>query len=203
MFTVKKMQQSDEGFILVAALLIMLVLTIIGLMAGRNTTTELRIAGNDRTHKETFYRADGVTELGTEMLEQNLACLLGFPGDASLNGGALIDNLIYVEPGSLDFWRQFAPAAIPDDANRTLVTPWDYTDSEPHTNLTIGGNTKLTTGAAIQMAAGYEGKGKGIGSGGALLVYDINVQHLGKNNSESVICIKYRHVIGQEGDCNY
>ena len=56
---------------------------------------------------------------------------------------------------------------------------------------------------AIQMAAGYEGKGYSIGGGGTYLVYDIRSQHLGKNNSEVIIGIKYRHIIGTEGSCYY
>ena len=40
--------KSEKGSVLILALLLMTVLTIIGLFAGKNTTTELRIAGNDR-----------------------------------------------------------------------------------------------------------------------------------------------------------
>ena len=210
--TVINRHTSEEGFVLVAALLIMLVLTIIGIAANRNTTTELLIAGNERTYKETFYAADSGAEIGQEVLEQNLSCIPGFkekPGgfDAPfthLNGGALLDNFAYIPPASLDLWRQFdSVAPLPTDANRNLLIPWNYQGNEPHTNITMVGDTRLTTGAAIQMAAGYEGKGKGISAGGTYLIYNIRSRHLGKNNSEAVISIQYRHIIGTEGDCYY
>ncbi len=199
-------QRDDEGFILVAALLILMVLTLMGIMAGRDTTTELRIAGNDRTYKETFYGADGGVNFGSELLEQNIACINANDGfAANLDGGALLDGLVYVKPGSLAFADNFAPAPIPNDTtDRMMFYPYDYSGTEPHTNLNIGGNTKMTTGAAIQMAAGYEGKGKGIGGGGSYLAYDVNAQHIGENGSETVICVKYRHIINMApGACSY
>lgn len=196
------MKTSDEeGYILVVTLLIMLVLTIIGIAANRNTTIELQIAGNDRTQKETFYSADGGTELAQELLEQNIACL----SFSSVNvNGFNADNAykITVDNDSLGFWRAFAPVSPPTESDRTFYFP-EYSGDEPHTNFKLGGSTKLTTGAAIQMAAGYEGRGKGIGTGGASLVYDIFSNRIGKNNSESLIYVEYYHILGQEGDCYF
>ncbi|MCL7488670.1 MAG: pilus assembly PilX N-terminal domain-containing protein [Desulfobulbaceae bacterium] len=208
-----KIATKEQGFVLVTALLIMLVLTIIGIAANRNTSTELLIAGNDRTGKESFYQADGGVEIGAETLEQSLACIKGFPVatfpepfNAAPNdrtGGALLDNFIYISPDSLDFWKNFTPTNKPSDTDRDLAFPWNYQGNDPHTNINIAGDTKMTTGAAIQMLAGYEGKGKGISAGGTYLVYDILSQHLGKNNSEAVVYLLYRHIIGQEGSCYY
>lgn len=201
---IRTCQKNEEGFVLIAALMIMLVLTVIGIAANRNTTTELNISGNDRTHKETFYEADGGTELASEVLEQNIACL-EFGADGSGQGRTMDGTTdaydIYVDNDSLGFWRNFSPGVMPSDGARDFHFPAD--DSGPHTNFTTAGSTKLTTGSAIQMAAGYEGRGKGIGVGGATLVYDLNAQRLGVNNSQSLICIQYRHTIGQEGDCYF
>ncbi|UCD90087.1 MAG: hypothetical protein JSW04_01205, partial [Desulfobacterales bacterium] len=60
-----------------------------------------------------------------------------------------------------------------------------------------------STGSAIQMVSGYEGKGKSVGSGGAFLLYEINSQHVGIANSESIIQIHWRHMLGSEGACNH
>ena len=61
----------------------------------------------------------------------------------------------------------------------------------------------LAAGGAIQMAAGYEGKGKGAPSGGAHILYDIYSEHLGRFNSKSMVLLQWRHVIGMEGSCLY
>jgi hypothetical protein len=71
------------------------------------------------------------------------------------------------------------------------------------TNLSIYGSTQLSTGNAIQMVAGYEGKGKGVGSGGAYLMYNVYSEHMGRDNSQAMIMSQWRHMIGQEGACNY
>jgi len=211
-------KDNEQGFVLVTSLLIMLVLTIIGIAGSRNTSTELLIAGNDRTYKETFFNADGGAEVGQELLEQNLACITGFTttGFSSphedLDNGTSVENFFYVK--SIDFWRNFSPTDVPSDfnddditygiQNRDIFFPMNtYGSTTRHTNLNIAGSTKLTTGSAIQMAAGYEGKGYSLGAGGAYLIYDIFSQHLGKNNSESVIHVFYRHIIGAEGSCYY
>jgi len=218
--------EKDGGFVLIASLLILLVLTVLGIAVNRNTTIEWQIAMNDRVHKETFYNADAATELASEVLEQSIACL-GFgqnPQGMTLVGygeGKTPDEYyhVYIEPSALGFWRNYSPNGIvfpADDANRDIVYPavvddpsgaaqFDRTatDRNPHANINIGGNTKLTAGAAIQMAAGYEGVGKSLAVNGAVLLYDIKVTQIGPRNSLSKISIQYGHVLGSEGTCNY
>ena len=203
----QNVQEKEDGFILITAMLILLVLTVMGLAVNRNTVTEWRIAMNDRLHKQTFYEADGATQLATEVLEQNIACL-EFVADGTdqgkvLAGAQKMSHDINVDENSLGFWRNYAPGAMPSDDSHDFFYPDNYRDGEPHTNIKVAGKTKLTTGAAIMMAAGYEGPAKGIGVGGATLVFDINVQRMGRDNSESVICVNYNHVLGSEGDCYY
>ncbi len=58
-------------------------------------------------------------------------------------------------------------------------------------------------GSALQMVAGYEGKGKGAAGGGAYIEYRLHSQHVGLRNSETKIAILWNHMVGQEGTCNY
>ncbi|MCI5222099.1 MAG: hypothetical protein D3924_05365 [Candidatus Electrothrix sp. AR4] len=248
---------NQDGFVLIAALLILLVLTLMGIAVNRNTTTEWRIAMNDREAKDTFYLSDAATELSAEVLVQNIACS-GF--DENVNGmellGADKDYNIYIEKHALGFWRFYAPNGIgvPTDgmdtdgdgegdgwdcdtdddgignsvavdyecspaAGEALIPTHDIIfpyipDGEsinrtetsklrPLTTVKIGGNTKIKEGAALQMAAGYEGLGKGLAGGGTELVYDINARVQGKSGSESFVCVKYAHILGTAGTCNY
>jgi hypothetical protein len=241
-------RKNEHGFVMIAALLILLVLTVMGIAVNRGTVTEWRIAMNERHHKEAFLRADAATQLASEILEQSIACL-GLDDAGVILAGA---DSVYVEPGSGGFWREYERdgLAIPTDGmdedgdgigdgfdcdtdgdgigdsvdpdytcsgakvdSRQIVFPVQFdaagnvnikaTNSRPHANINIAGNTVLTPGSAITMAQGYEGTGKGIGTGGASLVYDINVQQIGQNNSVSEICVRYQHVLGSEGDCYY
>lgn len=211
---------NEDGFVLVTALLIMLVLTIIGIAANRNTSTELMIAGNDRTHKQTFYEADGGTEFAAEVLEQNIACIdfdSSGPGSDSLPvstpvpaGSIMLDDSIAVSGGSLRLWQNgmgtWAGVAdpYPADNARDMWFPPNYQPGEPHTNITVEGTSELNTGGSIIFAAGYLGLGRSIGSGGVKLEYEIFSQRVGRNNSESVIRVEWRHVVGMEDPhCRY
>lgn len=50
--------KNEQGSVLVLAMVVLVVLTIIGIAATRTSTTELRIAGNEKFYKEAFYSAD-------------------------------------------------------------------------------------------------------------------------------------------------
>lgn len=215
----KRAGRNEGGFVMVASLLILLVLTLLGIAVNQNSETEWRIAMNDRLQKETFYRADAASELAAEVLEQSIACL-GFPNSEKgklLSGYSTDPNEpynIYIEPHQEGFWRYYAETGVdmPKNEKRQMVFPAvavggvfdkDKTNARPHANINIGGNTKIASGSAIQMASGYEGLGQGISTGGASLVYSINVQQVDPvNGSEANVCVQYGHVLGSAGACN-
>lgn len=205
---------NEEGFVLIVALMIMVVLTIIGIAATFNTTTEVQIAGNDRIHKETFYDADGGTEFSAEVLEQNIACLDfadNGQGSQDLDGNSItIDGHIAVRNASLVMWQNVmgtwkgTGVTYPSDLSRDLWYPPAYAVGAPHTNLTVEGIADLTPGTSILQNAGYLGLGRSFASGGVTLDYEIFSQHLGQSNSESRIRVEWKHVVGREDPhCRY
>ena len=192
--------QNQNGATLVFTLLILAVLTVLGISASTTSRIELQLATNDYLHKQAFYAADGGTEAGTEILEQNISCPKGFEENPEGSGQARVGNVQVVKR---NFWENtLASLSYPSDSNRDVYLPYNY-GSKPHTNLTIGGNTIWTKGGAIQMAAGYESKGKGAPGGGAIILYDVYSQRIGQKNSRSLVRVQWRHVIGQEGECLY
>ncbi|WP_456387876.1 pilus assembly PilX family protein [Desulfolithobacter sp.] len=50
--------QGEQGFVLILAMVTLLVLTLMGVFATRNTTYELNIAGNDKVARDVFYAAE-------------------------------------------------------------------------------------------------------------------------------------------------
>lgn len=56
----KKTINNEQGFVLIASLMMLMVLMIIGIAATNTTTLELQISGNDKLNKQTFYQADAV-----------------------------------------------------------------------------------------------------------------------------------------------
>jgi hypothetical protein len=203
---------------MVIALLILAVLLILGHMATRTTTTELQIAGNDARFKENFYINDGVTELGTELMEQNIGCTTGFTTPAGTTNYINFGNpaVIFVDAASDDFWTNGDDqATLPSDNNRDFIIlpdpvgnytsplPNPYTGPLPRINVKVGGNSRFSAGAAMQIAAGYEGRGKALAAGGSFLAYDMIFQHIGRMNTESLVRVQWRHVLGNERNCTY
>jgi hypothetical protein len=200
--------RNEDGFLLVLTMFVLVVLTLIGIAATNSSRIELQIAGNDRLHKETFYQADGGTEVGANLLEENISCPAGFSGSV----GRLIPPLNLVQITSdLKFWaNETEPATpYPSDTNRHIrfiadgTAPIAGDNTKPHTNIHFFGNSSLSTGNAIQMISGYEGTGYSAATGGGQLVTHVDSQHKGVNNSLTNIRINWRHIIGIEGSCIY
>jgi len=183
---------NEKGSAVGITILILTILVIIGVVSISTSNVELQIATTDARHKIAFHEADGATEFGSELIEQNISC----------SGFGILTDIGAVKVTSPDLWMNLA-ATKPSDANRDFYYPGTYSGSDPHTNLTVGGATTLALGGAIQMAAGYEGKGKGAPSGGAHIIYDIFSDRTGLFNSKSLVMLQWRHVVGQEGSCLY
>jgi hypothetical protein len=193
--------QSGNVLIVVSVLLLAL-LTILGVSSINTVKIGSRIAVNDHLYKMAFYEADGGTQTGIQLIEENLACPGGFSDEPT-------DIADFIRVGNRDFYTNATPnvtAAIsicPSDTARDAYYPLGYTGNDPHTNLRFFGQVAYGAGSAIQMAAGYEGRGKGAGAGGGRLVYNIHAQRVGLRNSQSHVLARWRHVIGERGECRY
>lgn len=191
----KALLENNDGSTIVLALLLLSVLTVVGISSINTSSIETKIAANDNLYKIAFYSADGGTEVARELIEQNLGCPNGFENAVTTIGTLEIldDKFAYEES---------APGAeYPSDTTRDIRFPND--DTQPHVNIVSFGNSQLSTGSALHMAAGYEGKGKGAAGGGGQIMYDVYAKHEGRQNSKACIMINYRHIIGQEGVCKY
>jgi hypothetical protein len=198
----------EQGFVLVGALMILLILVLIGISATSVTMLELQIAGAERVRRETFYRSDAGTELGALVLEENLSCAEGF-AIGNLGVGVMADNSamwrnMWGENGfpdaadAADFLADLRSGAAAPDIRYTAPG-----GQQEISVAVVGGETQFAVGGALQVAAGYLGKGKGVGSGGGHIVYDLYSQAQGQSGSEALLHVQWRHVIGQEGVCNY
>lgn len=59
-----KLKNSEDGYILLVGMMILLALTLMGLAATRSTTIELKIVGNERQSSQRFYVADSSWQIG-------------------------------------------------------------------------------------------------------------------------------------------
>jgi Tfp pilus assembly protein PilX len=197
--------QNEKGSALVVALLMLVVLTLLGIAATTTSTIETQISSNDKIYKSTFIAADAGTEITAELLEQNIEAR-DWAKD-SIKGNVKIGTALDGTTGNMYMNRESDLAVDddknPTDTNRDAVFPatWpaDATAAGTnlaHTNARVVGNTRLSTGSAVQMAAGYEGKGKAAAGGGAWIIYDIRSKHQKpKQNSNAQVHLQWRHVL--------
>jgi hypothetical protein len=129
---------------------------------------------------------------------------------------SLIENQIrtYDQGNAIAFWRNPQPREWDDGwtVNRDVTCPAAADAAYPADNIAsgvnvgylyIGGFSEMLPGGALQMAAGYEGKGKGSASGGVAKIIDIYSIYNGELNSQTCVVMGWRHLIGSEGDCIY
>lgn len=203
----KKTGQGEEGFVLVWALLLIVVLVLLGTSGINTSIFESKMAVNDALHKQAFYQADGGTEIGLDMLGQNINCISGFDANSfPATGGD--GGITFI--GDVNFWvnnNTEAGVSAASDTNRDFYYPAAY-GAGPHTNVRINGRTVKGEGEAQAGFAGSEGLGtnlaQNIGSG---LLYEINAEYIGIRNSTVSICTEYlidsQFAKAPAGDCLY
>ena len=62
-------RDNEQGFVLVVTMMILVTLTLIGITAIRSSKIAVQIAGNQKWSQQSFYQADGTSEVGTEIVE--------------------------------------------------------------------------------------------------------------------------------------
>jgi Tfp pilus assembly protein PilX len=175
----KTLIRNEEGTVLIIALLMLVLLTVIGISASTISNIEVQVAGNEKFYKIAFYAADGGTEAGSELLEKNIE-VRTFPSQPY----TLPSSTVTVNDSN--FWSQVTQ---PSGNTATVGLPVGAV------GLKIWGNSQLSSGGAIQLIAGYEGKGKGSGGGGAYTVHNVRSMSSSVAASGATVEVLWRHLI--------
>jgi Tfp pilus assembly protein PilX len=193
------MQDKDRqaGSALVIVLLVLVTLTSVGIMAIMTGTTEQEVAANDKFHKMAFCLADAATEMTSELVEQNVE-ERGFGASTTWGNGnvGIITGSFYLneededDPGTTDVDESLQNR--PTDTNRDIEM-LDTVNGDAY--VRTYSNTVLSTGSALQIASGYEGKGKGVAGGGAQMIFDIRSLAEGPSRSVARVWMRWRHLI--------
>ena len=174
---------SEEGSMIVIALLVLVILTLIGASITSRTQVEIQISGNDSFHRMAFHLADSGTSAAPKVIS---TCL-----DASTE-----ENIIGVEylGTSGTFYRELMGYA-PHDAAHDLRFEID-----PHTiDVDVRRIAQVNlAGRGSEFAAGAEGVGVG-STGGVAILYEVDSQAPGPNVALSNVSAIYRKIVGLPG----
>jgi hypothetical protein len=220
--------RNESGFALVFAMLALMVLTTLGVYIMNTSSFEMLIAGNDKWQKRTFYQAEASAIMSAEVLEQNINCDIGFT--PTTTGGSddtatpdLVESDKYTDiNGNIRVWSRTSnerrdmafyldprpwtdtPCNITDPVGPNISYPIGAISSGEFSDVFVGGESKTLAGGSLIMAAGYERKGKSAAGGGVVREYDIiSRQQGGAANSEATVILGWRHLVDEQGDCEY
>ena len=192
----------QTGSALVIVMLILMVVTAIGILALKTSTTDLDIAASDKCFKETWWATDGANQMSTELIEQNIE---------DRGQGADWESGMYGPTGQAgvdtpDFWKNeedlVCAKNVPSATNRDVFVPGPGDaafDSEAYgktvVSVKIYGATGYMPGAALDQTSGYDGRAKGAAGGGAQILYNIRGFGDGAGPCEARILQIWRHLI--------
>ncbi len=202
------LHKSEQGFVLVFALVMLILLTVLGVWATQTSVMDTRIATNERLHKEAFYHADSGLQLAERLLFVNAGCirekggfknreigkLLVFPKGKGKGGeGEDIADFADQRESELDddektvldrkdhFVFLYFPNA---DMDKSLDPDDPGPIRQAHTTVQAYYEVKLEPGNPTTHDSGYLGRGfRGIDSG--VLFYTIESRHKGYTIVES------------------
>lgn len=161
----KEILKSEDGSVLVIALIMMVLITLVGLSTNRTASIELQIAGNEKVFKQNLFTAEAAAMEAMQRLEE-------------------VDNLI----------ENPAVFLIPEDTvtdnDIRNADNWENgfggTNAAVSTTLDGGGNVRY-----VAVSMGIE-PGSGLGLGGSR-IYSYKVfGRSSQNNGESIILMGYR-----------
>lgn len=206
--------KNEKGMALVICLMIMVVMALIATGVTSNSTVEIKIAGNQRNKAVSFNNADVGTGITPEIIEQNLDAASWNSSDASWvaaeaaylflsadNDGDGTDDfqiLVHEDAGGSG---KIAFSTISTTLSKVvtirskinslgnILPAWNNI-----TSVDVGKTGGLAAGNAMQMAAGYEGMGKGAGGGGYHAYYLCDSTGIAGNNTATANELYYRHV---------
>lgn len=180
---------SQQGMALISALLLLMVVSLIAVGMSTDTSMDVRIAGYQKYKAVSFGNADAGINAGTEVLEDNIydagwTDLLPLPVTYPYLSAAYNPGTIQIMQDE-NFYMQ-------ENFNRL---PYINITGQIAASVVVQKvNTKPAEGGASQMAAGYEGLGKGAGGGGIHAIYNFEGTGTAAAQARTEIGVHYRHV---------
>ena len=175
--------------VLVSTLLILGSVCLIAFGLAGDSTTELRIAGNRKLHQQVFNLSDGGANIGVQVLLDHLdeAVTPATEYPSGTEEIALIEGNLYLRDFVLD-------SSLLSDIKGYATNDNDQDPGNGHPDVSFelssasgDGNpdsgiavdvdrisAKLMAGSSIEFAAGYEGVGKGAGTGSIGVYYAVS-----------------------------
>lgn len=194
MKTMRSHIQDDSGSItIIAAVLILVIVTLVGLAAMDTTTVELQIAGNEQRSRIAFFNADsgvyGVPKIISRIVD--ISRPMGLAGEAgSIAAGADWDATTDQDI----FFDQVMGYATYDPASDVVMGQGGFS-TQVDVERT---RSRVLAGGGAEFASGVEGIGVGA-TGGVAVYYELDSWGQSTRGAVSNVIADYRKVVGVPG----
>ena len=122
-------RDNEQGFVLVVTMMILVTLTLIGITAIRSSKIAVQIAGNQKWSQQSFYQADGTSEVGTEIVEVSGTIDVSSNTDYT-NTLAITGKNLDMNTDDIDFTDIPVPGSGDALNHPSIVMPKDAIDEE-------------------------------------------------------------------------
>lgn len=190
----KCLLKDQQGMALISALLLLLVVSLMAVGVSMDTSMDVRIAAYQRFKARSFGFAESAGMAATDILEDNIY-------DAGWDNPSPPSAFTYpnlsveyddVDPTSTIDILQDGVFYMDENTGESQIMNFNgEIDADIITQRIV---SKLAKGGAIQVAAGYAGVGKGMGGGGAHVIYNFIASGVDSDQAETDIGIHFRHV---------
>jgi Tfp pilus assembly protein PilX len=190
----------ENGMALTIAMVLLAMLAFLGAAALMTSSTEMDIAGNERAYQQTFYAADGGTQLAVRVIKD----LVSSHDDPGYGTPVTVDvDCLRAELKNIAAVTDGEGNPCNDDTDTQATNP-DIecaltADLDMDVDVDRSGAPELLPGSGVEFGAGHEGLGTGTAKGGARQYYEEFSESQGPRNATSLVQHRYRHVIGMTG----
>jgi hypothetical protein len=200
--SLRRMVGNDRGVVLVFALVLMLVLSIIGSSASMTSQVDLKISGNTKVIRTSFYVADGGIMLSPKVISRIIT-------DRALPSASQTPLITYDDYSKVGedplLLKKIMGFAMDSDYQSADDSTTDISmDQGTLGSMAIDitrGATQYLSGGGVEFAAGTEGVGVG-GAASAAIIYSLasrGTVGTSPKTTESDIGAQYRKVAGVAG----
>ena len=181
--------QNEDGFVLIVALFVLILLTIIGISATNTSTIDLQISQNDKAYKIAFYHADGGIYPAAKLISQSI-------DQGTLITGSDLGNVITYPSRPSGDTTNFFNQVMGYDAYDGGTMDMQFVLGSNNVNVDVErtGSQALVGGGA-EFATGAEG----VGGGTMAIFFNIDSFGSGPSNASSNVRATYRKVVGVPG----
>lgn len=189
---VGRLISNERGVVLIFALVLMLVATIIGSSATMTSQLDLKISGNTKVIRTSFYVADGGIQMAPKVISRIIT-------DRALPALSDTPLLTYDDANLLEKIMGYIEEDDPD-TDISDISMTQGTQGSIAVDLSRLG-TQYLSGGGVEFAAGTEGVGVG-GSASAAIIYSLasrGTVGTSPRTTVSDISAHYRKVAGVAG----